>query len=108
FTGLPAIQLSPDKQSVFLSGIQYSDEPEKKAPRPYIDKVTIKSGKKTRIFQSSADYYEQVVAALDDHINDVVMTRESSNTIPDAWLLQLETGNKTRLTSNTNYNKPIS
>ncbi|HLR76984.1 MAG TPA: prolyl oligopeptidase family serine peptidase, partial [Balneolaceae bacterium] len=106
-TGFPVVQLSPDKQKVYVSGTKYYDNPQEKAPRPFIDKVNIKKGDEKRIFQSSEDYYEQVVSTLDDEMSEIVINRQSTDVIPDAWLVDVSSGDKTKLTSNVEYNKPV-
>ena len=38
-------------------------------PRPFIDRVTIVSAEKTRLFEGSADSYDRPLAALDDELS---------------------------------------
>lgn len=106
-SGLSVVRLAPDQAHVFLSGTQYYEDPQKNAPRPFIDKVNIKSGEKERIFQSSEDVYERVTAVLNDEVSEVVITRESADMHPDSWLINLNSGDETKLTSNTDYNEAI-
>jgi dipeptidyl aminopeptidase/acylaminoacyl peptidase len=105
--GLPVVQMTPDKQSVFLTGTQYYKNPEKNAPRPFIDKIDIQSGNKHRIFQSSENIYENFTAALDNHINQILVSRQSSGICPNYWVISLNTGKKKKITSNKDYNKDI-
>src|SRR5699024_5439862 len=72
-----------------------------------IDKVNIFSGERKRIFKSSSDVYEKVVAVLDDNADKLVISRESRVEIPNFWLLDLNSEQRTQLTSNIDYNKLI-
>ncbi|MDR9417737.1 S9 family peptidase [Gracilimonas sp.] len=101
------VQLSTDQNHVFLDGTQYYENPEDNAPRPFLDKVEIRTGEKERIFQSSEMVYENVLAVLDDEINDIVISRESPEMHPDSWLVNLESGDETKLTSNVDYNAAV-
>lgn len=106
-SGLPVVRMSPDNESVFLSGTQYYEDYEESAPRPFIDRVDIRTDEKERIFQSSEDAYERVSAVLDDEVTEIVITRESADMLPDSWLVNLDTGDETKLTNNTDYNEAI-
>lgn len=106
-SGLSVVRMAPDNEYVFLSGTQYYKDSEENAPRPFIDRVNIKSGEKERIFQGAEDMYERVTAVLDDEVNEIVIARESADTHPDSWLVNLETDEETKLTSNTDYNEAI-
>lgn len=105
--GVSVVRLSPDQNSVFLSGTQYYENYEENAPRPFIDRVDIRSGEKERIFQSAEDVYENVTAVLDNEITEIVISRESPQMQPDSWLVNLETGDESKLTSNVDYNSAV-
>lgn len=105
--GVSVVRVSPDKNNVFLSGTQYYEDYEENAPRPFIDKVDIRSGEKERIFQSAKDVYENVTAVLDNEVTEIVISRESPQMHPDSWLLDLESGDETKLTSNVDQNSAI-
>lgn len=106
-SGISVVRLAPDQEHVFLSGTQYYEDPQENAPRPFIDRVNIKSGEKERLFQSSEEAYERVAAVLNDEVSELVITRESATMHPDSWLVNLDSGEETKLTSNTDYNKAI-
>lgn len=105
--GRSVVRLSPDQNNVFLDGTQYFEDPEENAPRPFIDRVDIRSGEKERIFQSAENVYENVTAVLDDEISEVIVSRESPQMHPDSWLVNLDSGNETKLTSNVDYNSAV-
>lgn len=105
--GISVVHLTPDQNNVFLSGTQYYENYEENAPRPFIDKVDIRSGEKERIFQSREDMYEDVRAILDDSATEIVISRESPQMHPDSWLVNLDSGNEIQLTSNVDYNSAV-
>ena len=105
--GVSAAHLSTDREHVFLSGTEYFEDFNEQAPRPFIDKVTIRDGETERIFQSSEDVYERVTAVLDDDLNDIMIERQSQDMLPDSWIYNLESESKTRLTNNRDYNEAV-
>jgi dipeptidyl aminopeptidase/acylaminoacyl peptidase len=100
------VQLTPDKSAVFLSGTQYSKNPQTEAPRPFIDKVDIKTGQKTRVFQSAADVYESVQALLAEDGSKLLIERETSNTVPDDYIRDAS-GALKKVTNNKDYSPEI-
>ncbi|MEX2476918.1 MAG: prolyl oligopeptidase family serine peptidase [Gracilimonas sp.] len=105
--GVSIVCVSPDQNSVFLSGTEYYEDYEENAPRPFIDRVDIRSGEKERIFQSSEDVYENVTAVLNEEVSELLISRESPQMHPDSWLIDLESNNETKLTSNVDHNSAI-
>ena len=89
--------------AVFLSGTQYFQNFLQNAPRNFIDKVEIKTGTKTRIFQGASDAVEVVTAALDDDFSKAVVNRESSKDVQDSYLRDMKTGAMTKLTANKDF-----
>lgn len=86
---------------VFLAGTQYSKDYLKVAPRPFVDRVEIKTGKKERVFESSATKFETVDALNDDYSTKLVR-RESSSDVPQFYM---EAGGQSvQLTKNVDYN----
>jgi dipeptidyl aminopeptidase/acylaminoacyl peptidase len=72
-----------------------------------VDRVEIRTGDKTRVFQSATDVHESVNLALDDDLNEFIVTRQSSTMVPNQWLLNLETGQSTQLTFNEDHHPRI-
>jgi dipeptidyl aminopeptidase/acylaminoacyl peptidase len=95
--------LTSDKNFAYLTGTQYYRTWGDSAPRPFIDKVEIKTGKKDRLFFGSVDSYERVVAPLDDDFTRAIVVRESPRTIPDSYLRDMKSGQMTKLTNNKDY-----
>jgi dipeptidyl aminopeptidase/acylaminoacyl peptidase len=89
--------------AVYLQGTQYFRDWEQHAPRPFVDKVDLTSGTKTRIFDGAEDVAETLGPALDDDFTRVIVTRESPTQVPDAYLRDVKTGTLTKLTENTDF-----
>ena len=100
--------LSSDGNYAYLSGTQYFHTWADSAPRPFIDRVEIKTGKKDRVFQSAADVYERVAAPLDDDFARAIVVRESPTMVPDSYLRDMKSGQVTQLTHNRDYAPEIS
>lgn len=101
--GGTVVRLSPDGGSVYLSGTLHHENPLEQAPQPFIDRVTIESGEKTRIFESAADRYEEVAAVLDDAFQRVVLERESATEVANFFVRDLASGDERQLTQNRDY-----
>ena len=104
--GLPVVQTSADGNSVFLEGTQYSKNPQQEAPRPFLDKVDIKTGQKTRVFQSAADVHESVASILDDNASRLIIDRQSATQVPDSYLRDAS-GQTRKITNNKDYSPEI-
>jgi dipeptidyl aminopeptidase/acylaminoacyl peptidase len=93
--------------AVYLTGTQYHPNYLQNAPRSFVDRVEIRTGNKTRIFEGSATAVENVTAALDDDFTKAIVTRETPKEVPDAYLRDMKTGTMTRLTANKDYSPEI-
>jgi dipeptidyl aminopeptidase/acylaminoacyl peptidase len=99
--------LSSDGRHAYLRGVQHYRTYADSAPRPFVDRIEVKSAQKQRIFESPADVHEEVQAALDDDFTQAIVTRESATTVPDSYLRDLKTGRLAKLTSNRDYSPEI-
>ena len=97
------VRRSRDGASVYLAGTQYFENPLERAPRPFVDRVAIRTGDKGRIFESAADRYESVEAVLDDDYGRVVISRESPTEVPQFFLKELASGDERQLTQNRDF-----
>lgn len=97
-----------DDSAVYLEGTQYYKEYTEKAPRPFLDRVGIRSGEKERIFQSSEEVYEEIAAILDEEASSLVLERQSATMFPDFWHHETSSGDRAKLTSNEDYNEAVS
>lgn len=105
--GVRSVRLTSDENHLFLTGVEYFEDVEEDAPRPFIDRVEIRTGEKERIFQSSEDYYESVDAILDIDSNELIIERQSDEEYPNFWHVDLESGDRTQLTENVDYNEAV-
>jgi dipeptidyl aminopeptidase/acylaminoacyl peptidase len=100
-SGEQVVIVSSDDKSVFASGTQMPGAKwQTQAPTPWLDRVDIETGARTRVFESSPTGFDEVVAPLDDDYNTFIYTHESATTIPDAFLKDARTGASTQLTHN--------
>jgi dipeptidyl aminopeptidase/acylaminoacyl peptidase len=72
-------------------------------PRPYIEKVNIKTGERKRIFEGRGDVLETIDAVDGDEIKVVFTTRQRKDMVPDSYLNDLTTGKSEKLTSNVDH-----
>lgn len=99
--------LSSDGRHAYLRGVQYYRTYGDSAPRPFVDRIEVKSGQKQRVFESAANLYEDVETALDDDFTQAIVTRESATIVPDSYLREMKTGRVVKLTSNRDYSPEI-
>jgi dipeptidyl aminopeptidase/acylaminoacyl peptidase len=105
--GGEVVRMSADNGAVYLSGTQYFDDPLTDAPRPFIDRLTLASGERTRIYEGeNGTVSERVIALLDDTTPRLIIARESPTQVPDAYLREAD-GSVTRITSNRDHNPEI-
>ena len=104
--GSGPVQLSPDGQSVFFQGSVYDRNPNEVGPKSFIDKVAIKSGEKTRVYESdNANVYERVSSVLDIDAKRFVIARETPTEVPQYFLS--DSGRRVQLTRNQDYTPDI-
>ena len=89
--------------AAFLSGTQYYPDFLNNAPRAFVDRVDIKTGAKTRIFESARNAVETVSAPLDDDFSRAVVSKQSPREVPDFFLRDMKAGTMTKLTANKDY-----
>ena len=89
--------------SVYLQGTQYFKDYLQRPPRDFVDKVDIKTGAKTRVFEGATDVAESVGLALDDEFSRVLVTRESPTQVANVFLKDTKSGTVTKLTDNKDY-----
>lgn len=93
------VLVSSDGSSVFYQGTAYDKKPEEVGPKTFLDKVAIRTGAKTRIFESSnQNVYERVTAVLDADGKTFIIARESPSDITNYY--RLDGGQRTQLTHN--------
>lgn len=93
------VLLSADKSAVFYEGTQYDKTPEDVGPKSFVDRLTIKTAEKTRIFEgSNSGVYESVVAILDPDARRFIVAKESPTMIEQSYLVAGDA--RTTLTKN--------
>jgi dipeptidyl aminopeptidase/acylaminoacyl peptidase len=98
--GWDVVHTSRDGGSVFLSGTQYFEDPHAQAPRPFIDRVDIRTGTKQRVYEGANNgVSERIATVLDDDATRLIVVRESPTQVPDSYLREAD-GTMRRLTNN--------
>ncbi len=83
-----AVLLSGDKAAVFYEGTVYDKTPDLVGPKAFVDKLEIKTGTKTRIFEgSNDDVFESVVAIIDPDAKRFLVARESPTVVGQTFFV---------------------
>lgn len=107
-TGQPAVVVGSDGKTVFLSGTRAPGANwTRQGPRPWIDRLDFESGQRTRVFDATADGYEEFVVALDDDYSQFIYTHESPTVIPDAYLRDTRAGTSRKITNNVDVAQEV-
>jgi dipeptidyl aminopeptidase/acylaminoacyl peptidase len=81
------VQLSSDGSSVYFQGTQYDRNPLEVAPKPFVDKVNIRTGAKTRVFEGNNNgVSENVSAVLDADATRFIISREGPKQVGQQFL----------------------
>lgn len=100
--GLPRLLIAADG-SILLDGQGAS----KDGDRPFIDRLNLATKQKQRLFQSTAPYYENVVAVLDEDGSRLLSTRESPTEQPNYYVRNLKQQGAAQLTALTHFPHPL-
>ena len=93
------VLLSADSEHVFYQGTAYAKNPNEVGPKTFIDKVAIKTGTKTRIYESeNTNVFERVSTIVDADAAKLIVTREGPTEVPQQFLVQ--NGQRVQLTQN--------
>ncbi len=104
--GTGPVQVSVDGQSVFFAGTLHHRNPNEVGPKTFIDKVGIKTGDKSRLYESSNDgVYERVTSILDIENGRYIVARESPTEVAQNFLA--EGSKRIQLTNNRDYTPDI-
>src|SRR5690606_16063569 len=104
----PVVQVASDQRYGFLQGAVYAENPAEEAPRPYLDRVEIRTGEKERIFESGTDVYEDIALVLDDDATRLATTRQSRTMVPDVYVREVASGALRKITSNRDHMPDLS
>ncbi len=92
--GRGVLQIVDGGRSILLTGAGASGE----GDRPFLDRLNLENGKKSRLWQSEAPNYEYVVDVLDAEGKQLLTRRESVNEPPNFYLRDLGRKSLTALT----------
>lgn len=102
--GTSAVQLSSDGAHVFLSGTKYHENPMENGPQSFIDRVAIRTGEKTRLYESENDnVFERVLEIMNDDATQLIVAREGPADVPDSFYRDVQSGELRQLTQNEDY-----
>jgi dipeptidyl aminopeptidase/acylaminoacyl peptidase len=96
------VRISADGKSVYFEGTTYSKKPDEDAPKPFIDRVDLQTGKKSRVFESKPDLFESPTL-LDDEASKLLVTRQSASVFPNTYLIDRPAGSERQVTQNKDY-----
>jgi dipeptidyl aminopeptidase/acylaminoacyl peptidase len=101
--GGDVVQLSADGGSVFYYGTAYDRDPVEHGPSSFLDRVSIESGDKSRVYESSNEgAWTRISAFLDIDAGRWVVERESPTQVAQSFLW--ENGSEgAQLTQNQDY-----
>lgn len=103
------VAIASDNKTVFLTGTRTPGANwEKEGPVSWVDKLDIETGARSRIFEGATGATESVVAALDADYSKVIVSRESPTEVPQAYLLDMTTKQRTKLTNNVDPTPEVS
>jgi dipeptidyl aminopeptidase/acylaminoacyl peptidase len=72
-------------------------------PKPFIDKVNIRTSQKTRIFEGKGEMLETIDAVDGYDVKHVFTTQQKTDVVPNSFVTDVETGKTTQLTHNENH-----
>lgn len=100
-SGFPRLLIGPGT-TILLDGAGATPE----GDRPFIDRLSLTTKLKTRLFQSEAPYFENVAAVLNDDGTLLLTTRESPTERPNYYLRDLTKPAGEQLRALTDYPHP--
>jgi dipeptidyl aminopeptidase/acylaminoacyl peptidase len=100
-SGFPRLLIGPNT-TILLDGAGATPD----GDRPFIDRLSLTTREKTRVFQSQAPYFENVAAVLNDAGTLLLTTRESPTERPNYYLRDLTQPPAHQLRALTRYPHP--
>ena len=97
------VLLSKDKESVFYQGTLNDKNPQDVGPKTFIDRVAIRSGEKSRVYESeNANVFERIATIIDAESPTLVVSREGPSEVPQNYLYRAGSP-RVQLTENKDY-----
>ena len=100
-SGFPRLLIGPNT-TILLDGAGATPD----GDRPFLDRLSLTTREKTRLFQSQAPYFENVAAVLNDDGTLLLTTRESPLERPNYYLRDLTRPDDRQLRALTSYPHP--
>lgn len=100
-SGFPRLLIGPNT-TILLDGAGATPD----GDRPFLDRLSLTTREKTRLFQSQAPYFENVAAVLNDDGTLLLTTRESPLERPNYYLRDLAKPDDRQLRALTHYPHP--
>jgi dipeptidyl aminopeptidase/acylaminoacyl peptidase len=95
--GIVSAVLSSDGTAAYLKGEGYKAT---FTPQPFVDRVVIRTGETSRLFEGAATTYDQPLVPLDADITRMIVSREGKSLHPDSYLWTRTGGQMVNLTKN--------
>ncbi len=81
--GIEYAWMSADGESAYLRGDGWRDD---YRPRPFLDRLAMVDGATERLFEGSAESFDQPLVPLDPNLERMIVSREGKNAFPDSYL----------------------
>jgi dipeptidyl aminopeptidase/acylaminoacyl peptidase len=104
--GQSYVRRAGDGKTVYLSSTKQPSDPLKEGPYTQIDALEIGTGKRTVIFKGRTDVFESPTM-LDDEGTTLIVSRQTSTTVPNSFLVRPKDKVDTRITDNRDYSPDL-
>jgi dipeptidyl aminopeptidase/acylaminoacyl peptidase len=81
--GLEHALVSSGGDAAYLRGPGYRPD---FRPRPFVDRVALAGGERTRLFEGSRESWDRPLVALDPDLRRMIVSREGTHDVPDSFL----------------------
>ena len=81
--GVDRVIVSTADDAVYLRGDGFQED---YRPQPFVDRVDLASGERTRVFEGAKTSWDQPLVALDPDLQRMIVSRESVDLFPDSYL----------------------
>jgi dipeptidyl aminopeptidase/acylaminoacyl peptidase len=106
--GDAVVMISPDGKYVYTStaengagGRGRGAATDSTTPKPFVDRIEIKTGTRDRVYESQSAIPETIVSALDDSFDRLLVDRQSAKVVPQSFIVDSKTHEARQITSNT-------
>lgn len=94
--GLSYVLVSSGDDAVYLTGDGLKPD---YRPQPFVDRVALADGQRTRVFEGAKTSYDQPLVALGPDLSRMIVSREAIDDFPDSYLWTAD-GTLANLTNN--------